>query len=41
MDGARGEGFLEGFVESAGFGGEEGAGLGVAVEEEDAEGCGG
>lgn len=40
VDGARREGFLEGFVQSAGFGGEEGARLGVAVEEEDAEGGG-
>lgn len=31
----------EGFRQSAGFGAEEGRGLGVAVEEEDAEGLGG
>lgn len=41
MDGARGEGFLERFVQSAGFGGEERAGLSVAVEEEDFERGGG
>lgn len=34
----RGELAEEGFVEGAGFGVEEGGGLGVAVEEEDAEG---
>ena len=36
--GGGGEGFLEGFPERRGFGGEERAGLGIAVEEEDAEG---
>lgn len=33
-----GEGFGKGFVQGAGFGVEEGGVLGVAVEEEDAEG---
>lgn len=36
--GGGGEAALEGFVEGAGFGVEEGGGLGEAVEEEDAEG---
>ena len=34
---ARGEGFAEGFLEGAGFVGEEGGVLGVAVEEENSK----